>query len=220
MILFEHTDVYGFRHAIHGMRNSWNSWNKSDSIRYNTTDDEGWDHSFVHVGDADLDLMTQLSVCGPSHSKYRRMIAVWVDITAPLYWWKEFDTYKVGTVANSCSTMHTIAAREFRLGDFSCERLLPSAIAHLESTVDHLNACRDGYLQTKDNADKKCMWWQIIQLLPTSYNQKRTVMLNYEVLSNIYANRKNHKLNEWQDFCKWVEGLPHSKIITVTEETH
>lgn len=160
--------------------------------------------------------MMRLAAGGPTHAKYRRMIMVYVDITAPLYWWKEFDTYKVGTVANSCSTMHKIAAKEFTLDDFSHEHLIVAGLNSLKRTIEDLNSCREGYLDEsiKQNPEwRKEVWWQMIQLLPSSYNQKRTVMLNYEVLAGIYPMRKNHKLDEWVDFCKWIETLPYSEII-------
>jgi hypothetical protein len=200
---------------IRGMRNPLNSWDRSDS-------DTDWpEHPDIYkIGPNDKDLMMRLANGGPVHAKYRRMITVYVDITAPLYWWKEFDTYKVGTVANSCSTMHKIHAKKFDLDDFSHEHLMnvvPAGEAFvcplngLNATIDILNACRDGYLETKD----KAYWWQMIQLLPSSYNQKRTIMLNYEVLNNIYHSRKNHKLDEWREFCSWIETeLPYSEIIT------
>ena len=230
MIKLENTEVMGWEHAIRGMRNPMNSWEKSDS-RISTCECEQWPHdikkSLVKLGPNDLDLMKRLAKGGPVHAKYRRMIAVYVDITAPLYWWKEFDTYKVGTVANSCSTMHKIHAKEFTLEDFSCEHLerLPGYIGKYDSpynypsVMDHaitaLNEARKMYLETKD----KKYWWQMIQLLPSSYNQRRTVMLNYEVLAGIYPMRKDHKLDEWRDFCKWIESLPYSEIITVGNET-
>lgn len=224
MIKLENTEVIGWEHAIRGMRNPKNSWDRSDSI-FDTVQGE----LMGYLGPNDHELMTALTKGGPVHAKYRRMIAVYVDITAPLYWWKEFDTYKVGTVANSCSTMHKIHAKEFTLDDFSCEHLerLPRHFinnyeanynydVYLESTdlLDHiirtLNVARNMYLETKD----KKYWWQMIQLLPSSYNQKRTVMLNYEVLANIYRWRKDHKLDEWREFCKWIESLPYSELIT------
>lgn len=162
------------------------------------------------IGPNDLDLMTRLCKAGSEHRKFMRMITVYVDITAPLYWWKEFDTYKVGTVANSCSTMHKIHAKEFTLEDFSCEHLSRVSLSVLNNVIEQLNWCRDSYLETKD---KGC-WWQMIQLLPSSYNQKRKVMLNYEVLTSMYHQRKNHKLDEWREFCSWIETLPYSELIT------
>ena len=253
MIKLENYEVVGWEHAIRGMRNPLNSWDKSDSEFIRDPDygcsgncpcediDGRCDYCFI--GANDLDLMKRLRNAGTDHRKFMRMITVYVDITAPLYWWKEFDTYKVGTVANSCSTMHKIAAKEFTQEDFSYEHLDdiwgyepevrdmaptiefethtdkitnyvlgPDNILNL--TIKMLNRCRDLYLKTKE----KTYWWQMIQLLPSSYNQKRTVMLNYEVLANIYKSRKNHKLDEWKDFCKWIEGLPYSKLITVAVE--
>ena len=203
---------------IRGMRNPMNSWDKSDS-------DTDWpEHPDIYkIGPNDKTLMMKLANGGPVHAKYRRMITVYVDITAPLYWWKEFDTYRVGVVdnptdieINSCSTMHKIHTKKFDLGDFSCEYLHSTlgnsyeAMDCLVDIINCLNKYRDLYLETKD----KYWWWQMIQLLPSSYNQQRTVMLNYEVLHNIYISRKDHKLDEWRDFCKWIEGLPYSEIIT------
>ena len=248
MIKLENYEVVGWEHAIRGMRNPLNSWDKSDSEFIRDPDygcsgncpcediDGSCDCCFI--GTNDLDLMKRLRNAGTDHRKFMRMITVYLDITAPLYWWKEFDTYKVGTVANSCSTMHKIAAKEFTQEDFSYEHLDdiwgyepevrdmaptiefethtdkitnyvlgPDDILNL--TIKMLNRCRDLYLKTKE----KTYWWQMIQLLPSSYNQKRTVMLNYEVLANIYKSRKDHKLDEWKDFCKWIEGLPYSELI-------
>ena len=217
MIKIDKYEVLGWEHAIRGMRNPLNSWEKSDS--YNDGE------SFI-MGENDLDLARRLAKAGSSHRKYLRMVTVYVDIMAPLYWWKEFDTYKVGTVANSCSTMHKIHAKEFTLGDFSTERLTKASIEALKHTIDCMNDARDWYLKwdhmlEKDRANfdpaitcKKDLWWQMIQLLPTSYNQKRTVMLNYEVLANMYHDRKNHKLDEWVEFCKWIKTLPYSELIT------
>lgn len=233
MLKIENTEVMGWEHAIRGMRNPKNSWAKSDSGRchkdlvrdcvtcvhhnsgYAACTSGGFD-----VGQNDFDLMTRLRNAGTDHRKFMRMITVYLDITAPLYWWKEFDTYKVGTVANSCSTMHKIADKEFTLKDFSCEHLEGRALNTLEDMVDELNYWRDYYLAIKKQnvvgADKKAkeLWWQMIQLLPSSYNQKRTVMLNYEVLSNMYKSRRNHKLDEWHTFCDWIESLPYSTLIT------
>lgn len=211
MIKIENVDVYGWEAAIRGMRNPMNSWEKSDSefLIY------GFHQNYV-IGDNDLKLMRNLAKAGPDHGKFLRMINVTCDITAPLYWWKEFDTYKVGTVANSCSTMHKIAAKEFTLDDFSHEHLIVAGLNSLKRTIEDLNSCREGYLDEsiKQNPEwRKEVWWQMIQLLPSSYNQKRTVMLNYEVLAGIYPMRKNHKLDEWVDFCKWIETLPYSEII-------
>ena len=200
MLKIENVEVRGWHAAIRGMRNPKNSWEKSDSFCNPTRD----------VGPNDLDLMTRLRNAGTDHRKFMRMIVVYLDITAPLYWWKEFDTYKVGTVANSCSTMHKIADKEFTLADFSCEHLVGIAKDDLYGTTAVLNHFRKLYLETKD----KKYWWQLIQLLPSSYNQRRTVMLNYEVLANIYKSRRNHKLDEWHTFCDWIERLPLSELIT------
>jgi hypothetical protein len=196
---------------IRGMRNPMNSWDKSDSYTtyienpetHNTADFE------FFIGDADKELMLKLVKAGSDHSKFMRMIPVYVDVTAPLYWWKEYDTYKVGTVANSCSTMHKIHAKEFTLDDFSHEHLLKTGKECLEQTIRTLNAYRNLYVEDGYKAD----WDNIIQLLPSSYNQKRTLMLNYAVLRNIYHSRKNHKLQEWHEFCRWIEYLPYSEII-------
>lgn len=232
MILIEKAEVTGFEHAIRGMRNPMNSWDKSDSGICKGGDDgigcvncaaydcwHTYDHSF-QIGKNDLELMMKLVKGGPVHAKFRRMIIVYVDITAPLYWWKEFDTYKVGTVANSCSTMHKIHAKRFKMSDFSTDHLLPASFKCLGFTVKTLNEARDLYLEYDDSNpeyeghNKKDYWWQMIQLLPSSYNQKRTVMMNYEVLAGIYPMRKNHKLDEWREFCQWIEELPWSEIIT------
>lgn len=208
MIKIEKTEVFGWEAAIRGMRNPMNSWEKSDS-----------DFSKgVRIGENDLKLMKKLSAAGNDHAKYLRMINVTCDITAPLYWWKEFDTYKVGTVANSCSTMHKIHAKEFTLEDFSHEHVTTRSLDILLSTIKYLNECRDLYVnyESHDNSGypkptKKEVWWQMIQLLPSSYNQKRTVQLNYQVLKNMYGSRKNHKLDEWRQFCEWIETLPYAK---------
>lgn len=197
---------------IEGMRNPMNSWGKSDSHKTHIEDVETLetaDYEFF-LGENDRNLMVSLAKGGAVHAKYRRMIPVFLTINAPLYWWKEFDTYKVGTVANSCSTMHKIHSNEFTIDDFSRDHLNEKSMHILNITVEYLNAVRDAFLFTKD----KNYWWQMIQLLPTSYNQKRTVMLNYEVLVNIYHSRKNHKLDEWRDFCDWIETLPYSELIT------
>ena len=205
---------------IEGMRNPMNSWGKMDSKFYDDIDfdpDDYIDQGMFLLGQNDHSLMMNLAKNGPVHAKYRRMIPVWVTLTAPLYWWKEFDTYKVGTVANSCSTMHKIQAKEFTLEDFSCEYLMSKAQVYngyvptsvLECTIGALNEFRKLYLETNN----KMYWWQMIQLLPSSYNQKRTVMLNYEVLANIYESRKNHKLDEWHVFCDWISELPYSELI-------
>lgn len=202
MLKIENFEVYGIPRSVYSARNAFNSWNKSDS-----------DLSTDSLGNADLDLAIRLRNAGTDHRKFMRMIIVYLDITAPLYWWKEFDTYKVGTVANSCSTMHKIADKEFTLEDFSCEHLQNSWLAHLKETIRLLNEARDAYNWCNTDA-KKDWWWQMIQLLPSSYNQKRTVMLNYEVLANIYKSRRNHKLDEWHTFCDWIESLPYSELIT------
>ena len=250
MIKIENFEVLGWEHAIRGMRNPMNSWDKSDSgycqrdfLRdCNTCVHRPFDACFrkgYDIGLNDYSLMTRLRNAGTDHRKFMRMIVVYLDITAPLYWWKEFDTYKVGTVANSCSTMHKIADKEFEEGDFSTEHLFDaeskdvefpiiygeehSPIWSLNMTIKMLNFYRKKYLETKtkpmkDEAKRATLieayWWQLIQLLPTSYNQKRTVMMNYEVLANIYKSRKNHKLDEWVEFCKWIESLPYSELIT------
>ena len=208
----------GWEHAIRGMRNPMNSWEKSDSLfisdRYLDDLDEikladMCGNRAPIIGKNDMDLMRRLAAGGPVHAKYRRMITVYVDITAPLYFWKEFDTYKVGTVANSCSTMHKIHVKEFTLEDFSCEHLSEPSLKNLRSVIKCMNDYREEFLKDKD----KHNWWQMIQLLPSSYNQRRTVMLNYEVLANIYRSRINHKLDEWRDFCEWIKTLPYSEII-------
>lgn len=218
MIKFENTEVLGWEHAIRGMRNPKNSWAKSDSYWTYIEDPETHQTAKFEyfVGDNDLALMHQLRNAGTDHRKYLRMIAVYVDITAPLYWWKEFDTYKIGTVANSCSTMHKIHAKEFTPGDFSHEHMSLYSFNVLCDTIDALNYYRDDFVCAKE----KGSWWQMIQLLPTSYNQKRTVMLNYEVLANMYKSRKNHKLNEWVDLCRWIEDLPYSELITGKDGTN
>lgn len=228
MIKIENTEVMGWEHAIRGMRNPMNSWEKSDSGycadfqcgRFLDEDDErpmcpindpktcGLISDYI-IGLDDLNLMKRLRNAGTDHRKFMRMITVYVDITAPLYWWKELDTYKVGTVANSCSTMHKIADKEFTLGDFSCEHLSEPSLKNLRNVIKCMNDYREEFLKDKD----KHNWWQMIQLLPSSYNQKRTVMLNYEVLANIYKSRRNHKLDEWRDFCEWIKTLPYSEII-------
>lgn len=226
MIKIENVEVTGWEAAIRGMRNPMNSWDKSDSV-YGTYWGEIDGHKcfdsdgFV-IGGNDLNLMQKLRNAGTDHRKFMRMITVYVDITAPLYWWKEFDTYKVGTVANSCSTMHKIHAKEFTMEDFSHEHLALYEVdgeicrdfkGTLECTIDDLNVARELYLETKD----KKYWNTMVQLLPSSYNQKRTVMLNYEVFANMYHSRKNHKLDEWRDFCAWVKILPYSELITGDE---
>ena len=219
MLKIEHTEVVGWRAAIRGMRNPMNSWEKSDSQTCTNCNGclpgqecERYKNG-TFIGTNDLDLMTRLRNAGTDHRKFMRMIIVYLDITAPLYYWKEFDTYKVGTVVNSCSTMHKIADKKFTLEDFSCEHLENSWLAHLKETIRLLNDARDAYNWCNTDA-KKEWWWQMIQLLPSSYNQKRTVMLNYEVLANMYKSRRNHKLDEWHTFCDWIEKLPYSELIT------
>lgn len=216
MIKIENVEVVGFAAAIQGMRNPMNSWSKSDSCFCpNEPCCEG--NCSMMIGPNDLDLMKRLRNAGTDHRKFMRMIAVYIDVTAPLYWWKEFDTYKVGTVANSCSTMHKIHEKEFTLEDFSCEHLIAEMVWLLQKQIDILNEWRLTYLDVDNSpisakAQKK-YWWQMIQLLPSSYNQTRNVMMNYEVLANIYNSRKNHKLDEWREFCKWIEDLPYSELI-------
>lgn len=236
MIKLENEEVVGWESAIRGMRNPLNSWKKSDSEfcilgspEYEESIAVDYDCEWTtYIGPNDQNLMKRLHDAGTDHRKFMRMLVVYVDITAPLYWWKEFDTYKVGTVANSCSTMHTIHKKEFTTLDFSEDHLLMGVPKEKVYDVDgnditmapnqllghiicHLNIYRDLYLQTKD----KRYWWQMIQLLPSSYNQKRTVMLNYEVLANIYKSRKNHKLDEWHEFCNWAKGLPLADMLIV-----
>lgn len=201
------------RFIIEGMRNPMNSWDKSDT----EIDSDLYSLENITIGDNDYSLMQRLAKAGTDHRKFMRMMPAYVRITAPLYWWKEFDTYKVGTVANSCSTMHKIQEKEFRLDDFSCEHLSVVSLDYLRSTIEHLNFIRDVYNEDKTN---KGAWWQMIQLLPSSYNQTRNVMLNYEVLANIYKSRKNHKLDEWRKFCKWIETLPYSELITLEEKVY
>lgn len=246
MLKLENTEIVGWEHAIRGMRNPKNSWDKSDSEFITLDGDhhdicgnsgpwygsDGWEE--VLIGQNDLDLMTRLRNAGTDHRKFMRMITVYLDITAPLYWWKEFDTYKVGTVVNSCSTMHKIAAKKFTLDDFSCEHLIDEddsdliigdVVSHttLECVIMALNFYRSKFIEAQKKPMKeeskraglvKKYWWQMIQLLPTSYNQKRTVMLNYEVLANIYKSRLHHKLDEWHTLCDWIEELPYSELIT------
>lgn len=223
MIKIENEETFGWEATIRGMRNPMNSWSGSDSVFCKKGECAECEMNSVcrnkqldfDIGYNDNDLMLKLSKAGTAHRKYMRMITVYADITAPLYWWKEFDTYKVGTVANSCSTMHKIHAKEFERSDFSIEHLINCGsqrwAARMDGIISALNVARMKYIVTND----KKYWWQMIQLLPNSYNQKRTVMLNYEVLANIYNSRRNHKLDEWCDFCKWIEGLPYSQIITI-----
>ena len=243
MLKIENTEIIGWNAAIRGMRNPMNSWEKSDSQTCTNCNGclpgqecERYKNG-TFIGPNDLDLMTRLRNAGTDHRKFMRMIVVYLDITAPLYWWKEFDTYKVGTVANSCSTMHKIHDKEFTLEDFSCEHLFKeddvggmyySATAEEEFTsmdvlkviIEALNTYRKTHIAVKadtvsdyDHMSKE-YWWQMIQILPTSYNQRRTVMLNYEVLANIYKSRRNHKLDEWHTLCDWIEELPYSELIT------
>ena len=207
MIDIRNANITGWLPAIQGMRNSWNSWANSDSL---------WksDGSIDILGDKDKNLMLQLCQAHPSHAKFRRMITVYCNITAPLYWWKEFDTYKVGTVSNSQSTMHTLIKRPIDISDFSYEHLKDPAVDILKGLISMMNLYRVSCIEHASKDD----WWQIIQLMPASYNQTRTVMLNYEVLSNIYQNRKDHKLDEWRKLCEWIEGLPYSELITGKDE--
>lgn len=229
MIKIENTELYGWEAVIRGMRNPMNSWKKSDSFYgcrdgdYGRTEAENCDEKCRHdcsycIGINDSTLMEQLVSAGTDHSKFMRMINVTCDIIAPMYWWKEFDTYKVGTVRNSCSTMHKIHEKEFTLDDFSHEHLYTesnnpcyykSPVSVLSNLCLCLNYYRKRYLKNKDKKD----WWQMIQLLPSSYNQRATVQMNYQVLRNIYHSRKNHKLDEWHDFCNWIESLPYSELI-------
>lgn len=239
MLKIENTEVVGFEAASRGMRNPMNSWDRGDTefhggvVRFDTCNERWEDNGYtMSLGSNDLDLMTRLRNAGTDHRKFMRMIVVYLDITAPLYWWKEFDTYKVGTVANSCSTMHKIADKEFDVNDFSHEHLtIRQSTDILKETVDALNVFRDVYLNggilRYENGNMRCfgkkdkeIWWQMIQLLPSSYNQRRTVMLNYEVLANMYKSRRNHKLDEWHTFCDWIERLPYSELITGKEENN
>lgn len=220
MIKFENTQVMNFEGAIRGMRNPLNSWDKSDSVftLVGNSEKKRFEKS-VEIGPNDLALMKKLIKAGSDHRKFMRQILVSVDITAPLYWWKEFDTYKVGTVSNSCSTMHKIHEKEFTLDDFSHEQLNPygKAIRVLKITIEALNDYRDKYNNGFQNVKpkNKTVWYQMIQLLPSSYNQRRTITLNYEVLYNIYGSRRNHKLDEWSiGFMEWIESLPYSELIT------
>ena len=229
MLKIENVEVLGWEHAIRGMRNPMNSWNKSDSFiscylktkcheceanqkcAYYFEDGDGLPYKKDEfIGPKDLNLMTTLRNAGTDHRKFMRMITVYLDITAPLYWWKEFDTYKVGTVANSCSTMHKITDKPFELDDFSHEHLGFQSVRVLKDTIKVMNDFREEFIKDHEKEN----WWQLIQLLPSSYNQKRTVMLNYEVLANMYKSRRNHKLDEWHTFCDWIESLPYSTLIT------
>ena len=226
MIRIEKTDVFGWESAIRGMRNPMNSWDKSDSYFANHTDVDGMKYkqldvndgvttNWMTLGENDLALMKKLVNAGSDHSKFMRMINVTCDITAPLYWWKEFDTYKVGTVANSCSTMHKIHAKEFTLADFSWEHLGNRALCTLERVIDDMNYYRARFIETKDKAN----WINMIQLLPSSYNQMRTVTMNYENLINIYYARKTHKLAEWHTLCDWISELPYASEIIKIKDT-
>ena len=199
MIKIENIDVYGWEAAIRGARNPKNSWHLMDSC-YNNGEFE--------IGENDYDLLRRLTIAGPEHRKWNRMVTVTMDITAPLYFFKEWDTYKVGTVANSCSTMHKIQAKKFEMSDFSVEHLRSLRVMH--EVIDELNFYRDKFNKSKNKDD----WWEMIQLLPTSYNQKRTVHLNYEVLGTMYKQRRHHKLDEWVEFCDTIKILPYSEFIT------
>lgn len=219
MIKITNAEVFGWDAAIRGMRNPMNSWDKSDSKHWHETI---VGHVVVCkvVGMNDRALMKKLVKAGSDHAKFMRMINVTMDVTAPLYWWKEWDTYKVGTVANSCSTMHKIADKEFTLEDFSYEHLTPAAIATIRTVIERLNFARKEFLKGRKGSEfgmpsAKEYWWDMIQLLPSSYNQRRTVQLNYAVLRNMYHARRNHKLDEWRDFCSWVESLPYAELITL-----
>ena len=207
MIKIENIDVYGFGAAIRGARNPKNSWHLMDS---------GYNNGEFEIGENDYDLLRRLTIAGPEHRKWNRMVTVTMDITAPLYWWKEYDTYKVGTVADSCSTMHKLQAKKFELDDFSYEHLLDNSLDALVDVIDILNYHREAFNTYEDEYahDKKDYWWQMIQLLPASYNQKRTVHLNYEVLGTIYHQRRHHKLDEWHVFCDTIKTLPYSEFIT------
>lgn len=215
MIRIENVETYGWRAALRGMRNPKNSWDRSDTEYINNPF-----RLIEKIGEKDLELAQRLADAGPVHGKFLRMITVTSDITAPRYWWIEFDTYKVGTVSDSCSTMHKIQDKEFELSDFSHDHLDNYALLSLQKTIDVLNGNRvifnhwEKYKNRFPEYDRKQFWWQMIQLLPGSYNQKRTVQMNYAVLKNMYQYRKDHKLDEWREFCKWIEGLPYSELIT------
>ena len=220
MIKIENVTTYGWGESIRGMRNPMNSWDKSDTYKnYSVSYDEegGETHtSYWRIGAGDLNLAEKLAKAGGSDAKFRRMIVVYMDITAPLYFWKEFDTYKVGTVRNSCSTMHKLHTRDLvTLEDFSCEHLYPDELSHLDETIKIINADRKLYLDNEK--EYKRDWWQLIQLLPSCYNQRSTVMLNYEVLAHMYKDRHNHKLDEWRDFCIAIKQLPYAKELIVCE---
>ena len=243
MIKIENTEVYGWEAAIRGMRNPMNSWDKSDSKWYSigtpgtnqaAANDKHLTEKYC-IGNNDLDLMKRLRNAGTDHRKFMRMITVTADIVAPTYWWAEYDTYKIGTVANSCSKMHKLLSKPFEISDFSFDKLLGfrndiinGKYKYIENKntfeevakplINILNELRDSYFSCESEMNKKVIWYSIIQLLPSSYNQRRTVMLNYEVLTNIYHARKNHKLDEWHDFCHWVETLPYAKELIIGEE--
>lgn len=210
MIKIENTETVGWIHAIRGARNPMNSWNQSDTS-YGTGES-----GTPEIGPRDLDLLKRLANAGPDHGKYLRMIVVYCDITGPLYWYKELDTYRFGVEKNSCSTMHKIHAQPFSMADFSHDKLNLLGVNMLKVLVDQLEANRLAYLENKD----KRSWWQLIQLLPSSYNQRRTYMFSYAALRNIYHARKNHKLTEWHDFCRWVESLPYAKELIIGGEAH
>ena len=227
MIKIENVEVVGLEASIRGMRNPMNSWEKSDSVKcYANEKCQGICNENkigLCVGDNDYLLMQRLAKAGTDHRKFMRMMSVYVRITAPLYWWKEADTYKIGTVANSCSTMHKIQEKDFTFDDFSHEHIVCQT--SLDYIIQELNCWRSRYIQYDEDEtvginlgmSKKDIWWQMIQLLPSSYNQKRNVMLNYEVLANMYHSRKNHKLDEWREFCKWIEDLPYSDLIIMED---
>ena len=229
MITIKNTEVFGWEAAIRGCRNPMNSWDRADSYHtYIENPETGNMAKFeFFMGDNDHELAMRLAKSGSTHAKYRRMIVVYADITAPLYWWKEFDTYRMGVEKNSCSTMHKIQAKEFTLEDFSCEHMNYFSKKDLDSTIIELNTWRtifnnydnipEGELFGLGIHEKKDAWWQLIQLLPSSYNQKRTVMMSYEALSSMYRDRKDHKLDEWHNFCDWIKSLPYSEIITLEE---
>lgn len=216
MIKIEDVEMMGMRKAIKGMRNAMNSWDKSDSGYMVDEKLDGVQFSYFKIGEKDIKLCKNLIKAGSPDRKFLRMIHVQADVTAPLYWWKEFSTYKVGTTTNSCSTMHTIHKKEFTIDDFSNEHLMTGRIECLEHLCKDLNLCRNYFLETKD----KAYWWQMIQLLPSSFNQMRTIDLNYETLFSIYHQRKGHKLDEWREFCKWIETLPYMKeFLGLGEQT-
>ena len=228
MIKIEDIEVMGMRKAIKGMRNAMNSWDKSDSGYMVDEKLDGVQFSYFKIGEKDMKLCKNLIKAGSPDRKFMRMIHVQADVTAPLYWWKEFDTYKVGTVANSCSTMHTLHKRDLTLDDFSHENLISDSVDILKDLINTLNDCRDSYINydkdinliTKEITSKKHIWWQMIQLLPSSFNQMRTIDLNYETLFSIYHQRKGHKLDEWREFCKWIETLPYMKeFLGLGEQT-